>query len=119
LSRANRTFELAADATHLAVHLLDEDDRPLAELFGGETGDDVDKLAAVAWKPGPGGAPLLEQLPRRFVGRVVERWEADADHLGIVLEPVEATTTTSASGPPLRLGEITDVDPGHEAEERR
>ena len=117
LSRANRTFELAADATHLAVHLLGQDDRELAELFGGETGDEVDKLAGLAWEPGPGGAPLLERLPNRFVGRVVERLEADADHLCVVLEPVEAAV--AVSGPPLRLGAITDIDAGHEADERR
>jgi len=117
LSRANRTFDLAGHATHVAVHVLGDGDRDLAELFGGETGDEVDKLAGLAWEPGPGGAPLLARLPSRFVGRVVDRVDADADHLCVVLEPVDAAA--GGSGPLLRLAAVTDIDPGHQADERR
>jgi flavin reductase (DIM6/NTAB) family NADH-FMN oxidoreductase RutF len=116
LSRANRTFELAEEATHLAVHVLGVEDRDLAALFGGESGDEVDKLAAVTWVPGPGGTPMLTRVPRCFAGRIVASVDVDADHHCIVLEPVEAS---AGDGAVLRLEDVTDVEPGHAADERR
>src|SRR5690242_15425133 len=49
LSDKNRTYRIARDATHLAVHFVPADRADLAELFGGETGDEVEKLARTAW----------------------------------------------------------------------
>lgn len=119
LSKANRTHDVAQRATHLAVHLLSASQHDLAELFGGHTGDEVDKLAQTDWSPGPGGTPLLAECPDRFVGRILERrpGAADGDHDLIVVDAVEST----GSGPdrPLRLSDVDDVAPGHEADERR
>ena len=116
LSKANRTFRVALHARHLAVHLLADADHDLAALFGGETGDDVDKFAACAWTPGPDGVPLLDRVPRRVVARKRTLLDDGSDHVCVVLEPVDAV----AAGPfaPLRLSAVDDVDPGHAAEER-
>jgi flavin reductase (DIM6/NTAB) family NADH-FMN oxidoreductase RutF len=38
------------------VHFLGRAQLPLAELFGGETGDEVDKFELCEWEPGPGGS---------------------------------------------------------------
>jgi flavin reductase (DIM6/NTAB) family NADH-FMN oxidoreductase RutF len=113
LSTANRTTALAQRADQLAVHLLADDQHDVAQLFGGETGDEVDKLARSPWEPGPGGVPLLAACPDRFVGTVVERHDAGGDHLCVVLRP----TATSAGGvaAPLRLTQARDIDPGHPA----
>ena len=81
LSTANRTCRLAGQADHLAVHLLDADQHDLAELFGGETGDDVDKLSRVEWEPGVAGVPLLRACDNRFVGRVTRRLDVGGDHV--------------------------------------
>lgn len=118
LSVANRTQELAQRASHLAVHLVGEDDRDLAELFGAETGDQVDKLARCEWEPGPAGVPLLARCPARFVGRIVECAAGGGDHLLFVLDVEQAD---GGDTPPevLRLSAVADVDPGHEADERR
>lgn len=115
LSRANRTFRLASEgATHLAVHALTSEDHDVAERFGGRTGDEVDKLADESWAPGPGGVPVLDRLPTRIVGRIVERIDlADADHVAFVLEPVVAALGPAAA--PLRLSGTHDIDPGHSA----
>jgi len=113
LSTANRTTGLAQRAEHLAVHVLADDQRDLAELFGGETGDDTDKLALVSWTAGVGGAPVLTACPNRFVGAVVERLDAGGDHLCVVLRPVDASLGTVVA--PLRLGRVVDIDPGHPA----
>src|SRR4051812_45302563 len=63
LSKANRTYRVALLADHLAVHALGQGDRDVAELFGGETGDEVDKFSRCEWSPGPDGVPLLTRLP--------------------------------------------------------
>src|SRR5438128_2042182 len=53
ISVKNHTFEVARRATHLGVHVLPADDPAgLAELFGGETGDEVDKFERCAWHEG-------------------------------------------------------------------
>ena len=121
LSVANRTYRLAHRATHLGVHALAAPDHPLAELFGGTTADDLsgggdDKLVRVPWTPGAGGVPLLDDVPARFVGRVVEWLEPDrADHHGVVLEPVSAAAPASGSRTPFRVAQAGDIEPGHPA----
>src|SRR4051812_30485281 len=52
LSEKNHTLGVAQRAELLAVHVLDEEQHDLAELFGGETGDRTDKFAEVAWRRG-------------------------------------------------------------------
>ncbi|MBW3665379.1 MAG: flavin reductase family protein [Actinobacteria bacterium] len=110
LSVANATYRVALQADHLAVHVLDERDRGLAELFGSETGDDVDKFAQVPWTAGPGGVPLLE-VANRFVGRIVDRSDA-GDHVVFLIEPVVAATSDSLTQ--LSALSMRDLEPGHE-----
>lgn len=112
LSRANRTFRVAAGAAFLAVHVLGADEYGLAERFGGQTGDEVDKLAGLAWHAGPGGVPLLEDLPQRLVGRILERLPL-GDHVGHLLEPVAAQG--GEDDPPLMLHDADDIEAGHPA----
>jgi flavin reductase (DIM6/NTAB) family NADH-FMN oxidoreductase RutF len=112
LSRNNHTFRVAQEAEVLAVHLLSSDDAHLAALFGGETGDEVDKFARCRWRDGAGGAPVLEDCRRWFTGRVVERIPTE-DHVGFLLEPLQA-----ASGPwtgQLGFQSARHISPGHEA----
>ena len=42
LSHENRTYRVAQGAELLGVHFVPEEQAELAELFGGETGDEVD-----------------------------------------------------------------------------
>jgi flavin reductase (DIM6/NTAB) family NADH-FMN oxidoreductase RutF len=86
LSKSNRTYRLASEAELLAVHFVPADAHALAELFGGETGDRVDKFERCEWQPGPEGVPLLDACANRFVGLVLERLDA-GDHVGFVLRP--------------------------------
>jgi flavin reductase (DIM6/NTAB) family NADH-FMN oxidoreductase RutF len=115
ISRANHTFVVAAHAHVFGVHFVPAARRDLAELFGGETGDEVDKLARCDWGAGPGGVPLLDGCPDRFVGELVAWLEVDADHACVVMAPVESTVGDRA--PRLHLADVADVDPGHEASE--
>src|SRR6476620_5293611 len=89
ISQNNHTYRVALAAERLAVHGLGHDQRGLAELFGTQTGDQVDKFSRCDWRPGPGGVPILAGCPRRFVGTILDRavW---GNHTGFLLEPVEA-----------------------------
>jgi flavin reductase (DIM6/NTAB) family NADH-FMN oxidoreductase RutF len=112
LSNKNHTHRLAVQADLLAVHVLDPDDGPLAKLFGGETGDEVDKFTRVDWHAGPGGIPLIDECDRRFVGRIRDRVEL-GDHTGFLLDPIAAEG--ESAGPALGFQQVDDLDPGHEA----
>jgi flavin reductase (DIM6/NTAB) family NADH-FMN oxidoreductase RutF len=110
LSVTNSTFEVASEATHLGVHLIPANRLDLAELFGGETGDDVDKFARHMWEDGPGGEPLLVECAMRVSGRIVER-HTFGDHVGFLVEPVAVWTTQPFE--PLDIRRAGEIDPGH------
>jgi flavin reductase (DIM6/NTAB) family NADH-FMN oxidoreductase RutF len=86
ISKTNHTFAVARRASRLAVHFPSEDDRDLAALFGSATGDAVDKFAQCAWTEGPGGMPLLDRIPTRFVGEHVSRFDDGGDHECFVVD---------------------------------
>ncbi|MFJ3881597.1 flavin reductase family protein [Streptomyces sp. NPDC090077] len=114
LSRLNRTYDVALGASHLAVHLLDHDHRWMAELFGGETGDQVDKFARVSWRPSADGSPLLADVPAWFVGRIESRIDG-GDHVGFVLAPTEVSPPARPGPALLRYADVKKIDPGHPA----
>jgi flavin reductase (DIM6/NTAB) family NADH-FMN oxidoreductase RutF len=112
LSHKNRTYRHGRDAELLAVHCVPAHATGLAELFGGETGDEVDKFARCDWREGPGGVPLLDECPNRFAGRVL--WRRDAgDHDLFLLEPVFAEAGTAEDE--FTFHRAKWIDPGHEA----
>lgn len=111
ISDKNRTHRIAQGAEFLVVHAVPEDRRDLAELFGGQTADETDKLARVGWRPGPGGAPIVDGLPSWFAGRIVRRIGFDGDHTGFVLAPRAAE---AEKGPELGFQDAKDIEPGHE-----
>jgi flavin reductase (DIM6/NTAB) family NADH-FMN oxidoreductase RutF len=111
ISDKNRTYRVAREAEAMAVHFVPRDADDLAELFGAETGDDVDKFARSGWRPGPGGAPILDDCPNWFAGRILDRFEA-GDHVGFLLEPIAAQKGDRR--PNVRFEQVKQVDPGHE-----
>ena len=112
ISDKNRTFRVASGADSMAIHLVPEDAGELAQLFGGETGDEVDKFARCEWREGPGGVPLLDGCPNRFVGRILERIDF-GDHVGMVLEPFFAEANEESAQ--LGFHRAKRIEPGHEA----
>lgn len=111
LSVKNRTYRVALEAGVLVVHFVPEDAAELAELFGGETGDETDKFARCEWRPGPGGVPVLTALNDWFAGRILERLDF-GDHCGFLLEPLEGEA--QRSGSPLTFHRAKRIEPGHE-----
>src|SRR3954451_9888886 len=112
LSVKNHTYRVAQGGDVLGVHLVPAEATALAELFGGETGDEVDKFARVAWHDGPEGVPILDDCDNWFAGRVVERLDA-GDHVAHLLEPIEAEQGTPASM--FTFHRAKRIPPGHEA----
>ena len=110
--RKNHTFRVAEQAGTLAVHFLSADDGELAALFGGETGDEVDKFARCRWREGPGGAPVLEGCARWFTGEVIERIPTD-DHVGFLLTPLSVHCGPWSGQ--LGFQSARSISPGHEA----
>ena len=111
LSKKNRTYRTAVDASNLAVHVVPAGRMDIAELFGAATGDEVDKFARASWRD-VRGVPVLEEVSAWFVGEIVDRRDA-GDHEGFFLSPLEG----EASDPVHALGflEARGLDPGHEA----
>src|SRR5581483_5874795 len=106
----NHTFDVAARATVLAVHSVGERDAELAKLFGGETGDEIDKFARCRWHAGLDGVPILDDIEAWFAGRVLERVDF-GDHVGHVLEPLDGEADTDEDN--VGYQRVKDIDPGH------
>src|SRR5688572_14013023 len=87
ISKKNHTFLVALRAPTLAVHIIEEKDKRIADLFGGETGDDVDKFSRVRWYY-VSGVPVFDACERWFAGSVLEQIDF-GDHLGFLLEPID------------------------------
>ncbi|GAB3240010.1 flavin reductase family protein [Mycolicibacterium hippocampi] len=113
LSRRNHTFTVAAEATHLAVHVLPRDELPVARLFGGETGDETDKFARCTWHPGPEGLPILDAAESWFAGKITHRFDV-GDHVGHLLEPMAGSAPDDLREL-ISFSDVRDVDPGHDA----
>lgn len=111
ISMANHTAPVAARADQLVVHVLDRAERPLAELFGEETGDAVDKFDRCAWHEHD-GAIVLDDARAWFRGRVLERVPF-GDHTGHLLEPVDGALDGELHQ--LSFQQVKRLDPGHPA----
>jgi flavin reductase (DIM6/NTAB) family NADH-FMN oxidoreductase RutF len=116
LSKANQTLRIAFHATHLGLHYLDRRDHDLARQFGASTGDDVDKFRHCAVADGPHGVPVLSGCANRLIGRRVSFTDDGGDHVCFVVE-VDSVVVDAAVDL-LRLSDVDDLRPGHEAEDR-
>jgi flavin reductase (DIM6/NTAB) family NADH-FMN oxidoreductase RutF len=112
ISRANATFPVAMAAARLAVHAVTEGERALAELFGGETGDEIDKFTRCSWEPADDGTPILSSPPTWVLGRILDRIDL-GDHVGCILEPER----WHGGGQIAQLSErdLAEIEPGHPA----
>ena len=116
LSKANHTYRVALHSSHLAIHFLSAADLPLAELFGTQTGDTVDKFAGLRVTPGAGAAPVLADCPNWLVARRLALLDEGGDHVCVITEPVAGHS--GGRFEPLRLRRAGHLTPGHGARER-
>ena len=115
LSKQNRTYRIAGTAEVLAVRFHS----PLTpwtsrQLFGGETGDRVDKFARCKWKRRTDGVPQLGRCRNRFVGNVVSV-QTSGDHVAFVLEPNELPPRRGHPGEQFPFHRARRIEAGHEA----
>jgi flavin reductase (DIM6/NTAB) family NADH-FMN oxidoreductase RutF len=113
LSRKNHTCGVAARSDYLAVHVVERRHIGLARLFGGETGDQVDKFDRCSWHTGPQGMPILDDAVAWFVGKTLDRIDL-GDHIGYLLEPATGEAAGSADDL-VSFADVADLEPGHEA----
>jgi flavin reductase (DIM6/NTAB) family NADH-FMN oxidoreductase RutF len=115
LSKANHTLRVALFATHFAVHFLTDQHVDVARLFGTSSGDDVDKFSQCDWHAGPAGVPLLTGIPAAVFERA-SFWNDASDHVCLIGVPVAVQSASRFR--PLRLSEVHEFQPGHEATDR-
>jgi flavin reductase (DIM6/NTAB) family NADH-FMN oxidoreductase RutF len=60
MNPGNATAPLLLESGRFAVSVLARGQLDLARRFGTRSGREEDKLAGVAWRPGHGGAPILD-----------------------------------------------------------
>ncbi|WP_433677883.1 flavin reductase family protein [Nocardia sp. CA-119907] len=113
LSKNNRTYRTAMGAAYVAVHLVDGDNLAVAQLFGAETGDDIDKFSRCRWWAGPHGVPVLADAFAWFSGPILARNDF-GDHVGLVLAP-DAGYAPSHAVDAVRSSSVADLEPGHPA----
>jgi flavin reductase (DIM6/NTAB) family NADH-FMN oxidoreductase RutF len=112
LSDKNRTTRLAQQADALAVHFVPSSADHLAKLFGGQTGDEVDKFAKCDWHEGAHGLPILNECDNWFAAAILDRRPV-GDHIAHLLAPIEAHTGTPLNE--FTFHRARRIDPGHEA----
>ncbi len=112
ISRVNATFPVAMAASRLAVHALTRADLALAELFGGETGDDIDKFSRCDWVAADDGTPILTAPRTWFVGAILQRVDF-GDHVGCVLAPER--WQDGGIRDHLTVPDLASLEPGHPA----
>jgi flavin reductase (DIM6/NTAB) family NADH-FMN oxidoreductase RutF len=108
VAKGSHTLGVASRAQHLAVHVLSRRHRALAELFGNQTGHEINKFDRCSWRAGPQGMPMLDDAIAWFVGRIVDRFDV-GDHVAYLLEPV-ATWAPESFDDPLYLSDLDDLD---------
>jgi flavin reductase (DIM6/NTAB) family NADH-FMN oxidoreductase RutF len=84
LARSASAWPAVQAADTIAVHVLTQAQEHVARTFATRG---IDRFAAHgAWRPGPGGVPLLDGVLARMVCRVVRRFEA-GDHTIVLATP--------------------------------
>ncbi len=113
LSAQNHTFRVAANATHLAVHVFDIEHIDIVELFGSQTGDETNKFDRCRWHRGPARLPILDDAAAWFVGKILDRFSL-GDHVGHLLEPLDGDPPAEEEQL-VSFDDVRSLDPGHEA----
>ncbi len=89
------------------------------QLFGADTGDELDKFTRCAWTRGPDDVPLLDACPVRFVGRRVALVDAGPDHVCVILEPIEVAPGDAVRRPTPDVPRRARPAAGHDPTDRQ
>ena len=111
LSVNNHTYGIAKESTHLGVHFLGAEQRPLAERFGTRCSDRFDKFAGLDVQVGAGGVPVLVDCAHWFVAEIDGTLPV-GDHVAFGLVPV-ASAGAPDRRPLLGFQGVKDLDAAH------
>ena len=96
----------------MAIHLVPEDAAELAELFGGETGDEVDKFDRCSGGPAP-------RARRSWMAARAASWTASSSAWTSGTTPAWSWSPSSRSSRStkgqLKFHRAKRIEPGHEA----
>jgi 5-amino-6-(5-phosphoribosylamino)uracil reductase len=112
LSKKNHTYRVATSAEVLTVHFPSGAQFALAERFGSQTGDQVDKFEGLDWHVEANGGVVLDDVARWFVGRITETLDS-GDHVAFMLRPLGGSATPWDGQ--LGFQTAKRITPGHEA----
>lgn len=101
LARQHHTWGLVEASGALTLHLLTAEAIDLVWRFGLTSGRDADKLAGVAWTPGPTGSPVLAGALAWLACRVEARFDT-GDRTLFLCEVVAAGG--DLDGKPITVG---------------
>ena len=108
INREHASYRLLHAGGGFVVNLLKQGQLDLARAFGTLSGRDRDKLALVGWRPGRGGAPILEEALGYFDCRLETSMPA-GDH-DLVLGRVLEARLLDPEAVPLTYAETGDMD---------
>jgi flavin reductase (DIM6/NTAB) family NADH-FMN oxidoreductase RutF len=108
INRGHASYPLLRAGGSFVVNVLKHEQLDLARAFGTQSGRDRGKLAGVRWRPGRGGAPILEEALGYFDCRLEASLPA-GDH-ELVLGRVLEARLLDPEAVPLRYAETGDMD---------
>ncbi len=108
INREHASYPLLHAGGGFVVNVLKQEQLDLARAFGTLSGRDRDKLAPVRWRPGRGGAPILEEALGYFDCRLEGSMPA-GDH-DLVLGRVLEARLLDPEAVPLTYRETGDMD---------
>jgi flavin reductase (DIM6/NTAB) family NADH-FMN oxidoreductase RutF len=108
INREHASYPLLHAGGGFVVNVLKQEQLDLARAFGTLSGRDRDKLAPVRWRPGRGGAPILEGALGYFDCRLEGAMPA-GDH-DLVLGRVLEARLLDPEAVPLTYAETGDMD---------
>jgi flavin reductase (DIM6/NTAB) family NADH-FMN oxidoreductase RutF len=104
----NASYPLLRESGRFSVSVLARGQLELARRFGTVSGRDEDKLAGVAWRPGPGGAPIIEDALAHLECEVTAEHPA-GDHR-LVVARVAGGALRRADTAPLSYADTGAMD---------
>ncbi|MFI8592161.1 flavin reductase family protein [Dietzia maris] len=116
LSKANHTYRTGLRATHFAVHFLTQDDLSVAERFGTQSGETTDKFVGLDLDTSEHGVPLIARCPNRMVLERIAVLDDGGDHACFTTRVLSARAGEPFT--PLRLSDVTHLEPGRSSESR-
>lgn len=85
----NYSYELAKDAEHFVVHILENNQQAVARHFGQQSGRSMDKLAGYTSHPGKSGLPVLDNCVAHLECEVTFR-HVFGDHIILIGKVIDS-----------------------------